>query len=532
MRFHFGLLACAAALSAPLAAQAPGSAVKLVLVGDSTVAEGNGWGPGLRASFGSGVEVVNLALNGRSSKSFRDEGAWLPALAQQARYILIQFGHNDCPGKGPERETDPKTTYRANLTRYVEEARAAGAQPVLVSSIVRRNFDGAHIKPDALLGYVDEVRRLAGELKVPFIDLYPRTVEQAERLGPEGSRQLGVSGADGKPDTTHLGPRGQLAIGAMVAAEMARIDPALAPRLRSEALPPIRYVVAQDGSGDSKTIQYAVDHAPTAAPGQRLIIEIRPGIYRERVTVPQDRPKVTFLGTDAAKTVITAALSAKDVGGTFFSSSVNIQGAEFEAEKITFENTFGVGSQAVAVQIHSDRAVFRDCRFSAWQDTLYAAWGRQYYLNCFIEGHVDFIFGNAAAVFEGCEIRSRDKGYITAVNRTLPAQPTGMVFRNCRLTAADPDKPVFLGRPWRPYARTVFIDCWMDRHIQPEGWDNWSSAANEQTAWYAESGSSGPGGSAAGRAKWSHQLKPDELEQFKTEVFLRGNDLWSPPLSH
>src|SRR5271168_63518 len=147
------------------AAQKP---IKIVLVGDSTVNDEGGWGEYFRKSFGPPVEVLNLAKNGRSSKSFRDEGLWAPALDAKPDFILIQFGHNDEPGKGPERETDPTTTYRANMERYIDEARAVGAKPILVTSIVRRNFDAAgEIKSDHLVGYVAEVRRLAVEKNVP-----------------------------------------------------------------------------------------------------------------------------------------------------------------------------------------------------------------------------------------------------------------------------------------------------------------------------------------------------------------------------
>jgi PelA/Pel-15E family pectate lyase len=206
--------------------------VKVVLVGDSTVNDEGGWGPGFRASFGPEVQVVNLALNGRSSKSFRDEGAWAKVLPEKPNFVLIQFGHNDVPGKGPERETDPATTYRANLERYVEDVRAAGATPVLVTSIVRRNFDEqGKFKPDSLVPYAAAVRRLAEERKVALIDLYTLTREQAERLGPEGSQTLGRLDEQGKPDRTHLGPKGQTEIGAMAAQEFARLAPAVSASL-------------------------------------------------------------------------------------------------------------------------------------------------------------------------------------------------------------------------------------------------------------------------------------------------------------
>lgn len=200
--------------------------VKIVLVGDSTVNDEGGWGPGFRASFGPGVQVVNLAQNGRSSKSFRDEGWWAKVAPEKPNFVLIQFGHNDIAGKGPERETDPATTYRANMERYVEETRAMGATPVLVTSIVRRLFDGqGNFQPDTLVPYAEVVRRLAVEREVALIDLYTLTREQAERLGPAGSEQLGRKDPQGKPDRTHLGPRGQTEIGVMAARELARVAP-------------------------------------------------------------------------------------------------------------------------------------------------------------------------------------------------------------------------------------------------------------------------------------------------------------------
>ncbi|MGH9582508.1 MAG: pectinesterase family protein [Bryobacteraceae bacterium] len=289
----------------------------------------------------------------------------------------------------------------------------------------------------------------------------------------------------------------------------------------------LRVVVAQDGSGDFKTIQMAIDHAPPYGE-KRLVIEIRPGIYRERVVIPQDRPRVTFSGTDAAKTVITYNMSAKEAGGTFFSSTVDVQGAAFEADNITFENSYGTGSQAVAAMIHSDKAIFKKCRFLGWQDTLYAASGRQYYRDCHIAGHVDFIFGNAAAVFEKCEIHSRGRGYVTAQSRVTPNGPTGFVFIHCKLTGENTGKGVYLGRPWRRYARVVFIDCRLGKHILPQGWSNWNKTDNYKTTWYGEYGSTGPGAKPAERVPWAHQLTAAEAAQFEPDVFLRGSDDWQP----
>lgn len=201
-----------------------GAQTHITLVGDSTVAEGSGWGPGFRAALAGKAEVRNLARSGRSSKSFRDEGSWKPAVDGTAKYILIQFGHNDCPGKGPDRETEPAGSFRDNLVRYVVEARAAGATPVLVTSIVRRNFgvDGK-IKADCLVPYVEQTRTVAMETKTGVIDLYELTKQLSERIGLEASDVLGARSADGKPDRTHLSPKGQQEIGAIAAREFERV---------------------------------------------------------------------------------------------------------------------------------------------------------------------------------------------------------------------------------------------------------------------------------------------------------------------
>jgi lysophospholipase L1-like esterase len=207
------------------------SPVRIVLVGDSTVNDQGGWGPGFRSVFAPEVEIVNLAKNGRSSKSFRAEGLWKPALDPKPSYVLIQFGHNDGPGKGADRETDPKTTFRDNMSRYIDEVRAAGAQPVLVTSIVRRNFgEDGKIKQDSLLPYVEAVRALAAEMKVPLIDLYALTLAHAERLGPDGCADIDARDAEGKRDHTHLGPKGRQEIGVMAAQEFIKLFPEAAHR--------------------------------------------------------------------------------------------------------------------------------------------------------------------------------------------------------------------------------------------------------------------------------------------------------------
>jgi pectinesterase len=299
----------------------------------------------------------------------------------------------------------------------------------------------------------------------------------------------------------------------------------------------VRVVVSADGTAEFPTIQRAVDHAPLEGNG-RLEILIRPGVYHERVKIPQDRPRVSLigLGDDPSAVTITYSMSALAAGGTFFSSVVEVQSEGFEAANLTIQNSFGPGSQAVALMVYSDRAIVHDVRLLGWQDTLYAAAGRQYYSKCYIEGAVDFIFGDAQAVFENSEIRSVGDGFIAAESRKTPDGPQGFVFNKCKLTqgpaqGATPakiEKGVFLGRPWRPYSRVVYLDCWMDTHIRPVGWDNWSDAANEKTAWFGEYHSTGPGANTTARAGWAHQLTEKEAAAFQTQKYLAEADKWNP----
>jgi len=205
--------------------------VRIVLVGDSTVTDDSGWGSGFRRLAG-GADVINLAANGRSSKSFIDEGRWAEALAKRGDYYLIQFGHNDEPGKGPERETDPSTTYRDSMTRYVEEARAIGATPVLITSLVRRLFNGDGTIRTTQTPYVEAVRALAAEKRVPLIDLHAISRDDAEHAGDEVWADLSPRDDKGQVDRTHLNDKGGDVVGRMVADALRAAVPALASAFR------------------------------------------------------------------------------------------------------------------------------------------------------------------------------------------------------------------------------------------------------------------------------------------------------------
>ena len=274
--------------------------------------------------------------------------------------------------------------------------------------------------------------------------------------------------------------------------------------------------MAADGSGDFKTVQQAVDHVPDNN-NQPVVIQIKRGVYQEQVRVT--KRYLTFRGEDPANTVLTYRLSAQQAGNTRLAFSTLINANDFHAENLTFENSFGTGSQAVALFVDADRASFKNCRFLGWQDTLFVNGSRHYFKDCYIEGHVDFIFGTASAVFEDCTIHSKGQGYVTAHYRLSNEEDTGFVFVRCRLTGSNTGNGVYLGRPWRPYARVVFIDCWLGDHIRAEGWDNWRDPAREKTASFAEYKSKGPGANPSARVAWSKQLTDREAAEFSRERF-------------
>jgi len=281
---------------------------------------------------------------------------------------------------------------------------------------------------------------------------------------------------------------------------------------------PAQIVVAADGSGQFRTVQQAIDQVPDNNP-QRIVIRIKPGVYREQIRVSAGKRNLTFRGDDPRKTILTYQVSALEAGSTRLAFSTLVNADDFRAENVTFENSFGAGSQAVALFVDADRAEFRNCRFLGWQDTLFVNGARHLFKDCYIEGHVDFIFGSASAVFENCTIHSKGAGYVTAHYRTSNEENTGFVFVRCSLTGQETGSGVYLGRPWRPYARVVFIDSWLGTHIRPEGWDNWREPAREKTALFAEYRSTGPGANPARRVAWSRQLTAVEAAAFSRERF-------------
>lgn len=537
--------------------------ITVYMIGDSTMANksldaGNqerGWGHVLGGYFTEDVRVENHAVNGRSSKSFFDEGRW-DAVVNKIRpgdYVFIQFGHND-EKADPKRHTDPGTTFDENLRKFVRETRAKGGIPVLFNSIVRRNF-GANpqavaaddvrseqsddiVEGDTLVDthgkYLDSPRNVAREMGVTFIDLNKATKELVESMGVEGSKELfmwipkGVSPAcpKGRQDNTHLNVYGARKVAKLAAQAIEKQIPELGKYVRY-----YDFVVAKDGSGDFFTVQEAINAVPDFRKNKRTTILVRKGEYKERVIIPECKINVSLIGEEGAVITDDNYASKKNIFGdemsTSGSSTVYIYAPDFYAEHITFANTAGRVGQAVACFIDGDRAYFKNCRFLGNQDTLYTYGkeSRQYYEGCYIEGTVDFIFGWSTAVFKDCEIHSLGDGYVTAPS-TDQGKAYGYVFWNCRLTAADEAGKVYLSRPWRPYAQAVYIQCEMGKHIVPEGWNNWGKASNEQTVYYAEYQSTGEGANPSARVKYSHQLA--DISKYQPEQVLAGNDGWNP----
>ena len=290
------------------------------------------------------------------------------------------------------------------------------------------------------------------------------------------------------------------------------------------------FVVAQDGSGDFRTVQEAINAVPDFRKNATTTIFIRNGVYKEKLILAECKINVTFIGESVEGTVLTYddyASKPNAFGenkGTSGSSSVYIYGHDFHAKNITFANSSGPVGQAVAMFVSGSRAVFVNCRFLGYQDTLYT-YGKkslQYYKDCYIEGTVDFIFGSSTCYFDNCEIHSVGGGYLTAAS-TIEGMAYGYVLHKCRLTAEEGVKNVKLGRPWRPYAQTVYIDCQMGDHIAPEGWFNWG-VEKEKTAFYGETGSVDFNGQAVDVSKRVGWAKSIDAADYSIEKVLSDSE--------
>ncbi|XP_038897967.1 pectinesterase-like [Benincasa hispida] len=295
-------------------------------------------------------------------------------------------------------------------------------------------------------------------------------------------------------------------------------------------------VVAADGSGNFRTVAAAVAAAPVKS-SKRYVIRIKAGVYRENVEVPKKKTNIMFMGDGRSNTIITGSRNVVDGSTTFKSATVAAVGEGFLARDITFQNTAGPSKhQAVALRVGADLSAFYQCDMLAYQDTLYVHSNRQFYINCLISGTVDFIFGNAAVIFQDCDIHARrpnsgQKNMVTAQSRSDPNQNTGIVIQKSRIGATSDLRsvqknfPTFLGRPWKEYSRTVIIQSTISDVIDPKGWHEWSGNFGLNTLFYGEYQNTGPGASTGGRVTWKGFRviqSATEAEGFTAGKFIGG----------
>lgn len=288
-------------------------------------------------------------------------------------------------------------------------------------------------------------------------------------------------------------------------------------------------VVARDGTGAYRTIQEAVE-AVRAFMDYTVTIYIKDGLYKEKLVIPAWVKNVQLVGESTEGTIITYDDHANiNKMGTFRTYTIKVEGNDITFKNLTIENNAAPLGQAVALHTEGDRLMFIHCRFLGNQDTIYTGreGARLLFTDCYIEGTTDFIFGPATALFERCTIHSKKNSYITAAS-TPENIAFGYVFKNCKLTAAPGITKVYLGRPWRPYASTTFLNCEFGSHIRPEGWDNWRNPENEKTARYAEFGNTGEGAVTAGRVKWAKQLTNKEALKYTIENIFTDSSNWYP----
>jgi pectinesterase len=279
------------------------------------------------------------------------------------------------------------------------------------------------------------------------------------------------------------------------------------------------FTVAKDGSGDYKFIQDAID-AMRVYPLATIILYIKNGVYNEKIDLPATNTDVSFIGESVDKTIITFNdYSGRGKLNTFTSYTAKISGNRFVAENITFMNSAGPVGQALALYVDADKAVFKNCRFTGNQDTIFAGGetSGQYFTDCYIEGTTDFIFGPATALFQNCTIQCKSNSFITAAS-TPRNRKFGFVFLDCTIKADTGVTKLFLGRPWRAYSKTAFVRCTLPKQIAREGWNNWNNPENEKTAFYAEYKNSGEGSNTTGRAGWSRQLSDKEAKEYTPAV--------------
>ena len=545
------LLACvpASGLAEKMVSSVEDAAPAIFLAGDSTMADKpklefpeRGWGQLFRELVRPPAKIENHARNGRSTKSFIDEGLWdkLIARVRTGDWVIIQFGHNDEKTSNPKVYTAPREAYRDNLLRFIQEVRARGAHPVLATSVARRSWDASGTLVPSHGEYPEMVRELAAQQKVPMLELEKLTSDLEHEYGVEDSKRLHLwfpAGAlpekpEGLQDDMHYSELGARRVAALAAREIHRLELPIA-----EWITVPDTTVATDGSGDYTSLEKAIYKAPmrTGRNDRPWLIRLKAGVYRERVYVQRERGNIIVRGDDPLTTVISGDLHSgmEGIGGkpvsTFDSATLWVDGDGMTWENVTVANTAGAKGPALALRADGDQLVFRHCRFLGDQDTLLLNRGRHYLEDCYIEGRVDFIFGGATAYFSRCHIHCLGNGYITAAS-TPESMQQGFVFADCRITGEEGSQS-YLGRPWRNYARALFLRTEMAGVIRSEGWHNWNNPSAEQTTHYGEQGSTGPGASPDTRVRWAKDLSQVEADALTPGSVLSAPDGWNP-LSH
>lgn len=288
-------------------------------------------------------------------------------------------------------------------------------------------------------------------------------------------------------------------------------------------------VVSRDGTGNFRTLQEAIESA-RAFMDYTVTIYVKNGVYKEKVIVPSWVENIDIIGEDRDKTIITYDDHANiNKMGTFRTYTVKVEGSDITFKNLTIENNAAQLGQAVALHTEGDRLKFINCRILGNQDTIYtgAKFTRLYFKDCYIDGTTDFIFGPSTALFEDCIIHSKRNSYVTAASTPKEAK-YGYVFKHCKLTAEPGVDKVYLGRPWRPYAYTLFIECELGKHIVSAGWHNWGKQSNEETARYMEYKNTGEGANASERVAWSKQLTKKEAEAVTVNAIFRTQSNWNP----
>lgn len=288
-------------------------------------------------------------------------------------------------------------------------------------------------------------------------------------------------------------------------------------------------VVSRDGTGNFRTLQEAIESA-RAFMDYTVTIYVKNGVYKEKVIAPSWVENIDIIGEDRDKTIITYDDHANiNKMGTFRTYTVKVEGSDITFKNLTIENNAAQLGQAVALHTEGDRLKFINCRILGNQDTIYtgAKFTRLYFKDCYIDGTTDFIFGPSTALFEDCIIHSKRNSYVTAASTPKEAK-YGYVFKHCKLTAEPGVDKVYLGRPWRPYAYTLFIECELGKHIVLAGWHNWGKQSNEETARYMEYKNTGEGANASERVAWSKQLTKKEAEAVTVDAIFRTQSDWDP----